>query len=803
MKVFFFIPFFVFAHSLMAQHIVVDFKKEKGYAVDISFFVFDMPQHLYMKRNVEVMGIKVNPGNYKTKIEYKGYEKDTVVLLEIAVQRDTVIDLDKIAAGFSYMLEEVEITDAGSVFSKVNLKQVDGFAIYAGKKTEVINIANTKANLATNNGRQVFAKIAGLNIWESDAGGIQLGIGGRGLSPNRTSNFNTRQNGYDVSADALGYPESYYSPVPDFVERIEVVRGASSLQYGTQFGGLVNFKMRKAKQDRRMHAVAKGTYGSFDFMNVTGSLSYGTPEFGVYAAGQFKKGNGFRDHTGFTNRSFFVNMFYNIKRRITIGADFTKMYYVAQQPGGLTDDLFNKNTDTVLRKRNWFQVNWNLVALYTVFHFTDKVKLNTRFFGLMSDRSNVGYLGQINRPDLGQPREVIAGEFRNMGNETRLLANYKTLKNTHTFLVGARVYRGQTTALQGLAKTQGGPDFNFKNPDDIDYSNYLFPSRNVAAFAENIFRMGEKLTITPGARFEYIDTRSQGYYYQRNFDLAGDTLLEIKNNTATQNQRSIFLAGIGVSYKPKQWMEFFANASQNYRAINFSDIAIVNPNFKVDPTMKDERGYTLDAGFRGNFNNWISYDVSGFYLSYNNRIGEVFKVDEFSYNIVRYRTNIGNSTNYGIESFIELDLIKMIDDSSQWSLPVFANYSFIEAYYGKSDENAVEGKRVEFVPQQMLRSGFSLSYKKCFVSYNYSYVGEQYSDATNAQKVPNAVFGIIPAYWVMDAGAGVEYKFLRAEVHVNNLTNNYYFTRRAASYPGPGIIPSEIRNVYFTLGVTF
>ena len=87
--------------------------------------------------------------------------------------------------------------------------------------------------------------MSGLNIWESDGAGVQLGIGGRGLSPNRNSNFNTRQNGYDISADPLGYPESYYSPPLEAIERIEIVRGAASLQYGTQFGGMLNFKFKK------------------------------------------------------------------------------------------------------------------------------------------------------------------------------------------------------------------------------------------------------------------------------------------------------------------------------------------------------------------------------------------------------------------------------------------------------------------------------------------------------------------------------------------------------------------------------
>ena len=43
----------------------------------------------------------------------------------------------------------------------------------------------------------------GLNIFQNDDAGLQLNIGGRGLDPNRTSNFNTRQNGYDISAATL------------------------------------------------------------------------------------------------------------------------------------------------------------------------------------------------------------------------------------------------------------------------------------------------------------------------------------------------------------------------------------------------------------------------------------------------------------------------------------------------------------------------------------------------------------------------------------------------------------------------
>ncbi len=93
-----------------------------------------------------------------------------------------------------------------------------------------------------------------------------------GPDPNRTANFNTRQNGYDISADALGYPESYYTPPTEALERIEVVRGAASLQYGTQFGGMLNFVLRRGPTDKKVQFTTRQTGGSFGFFNSFNSV---------------------------------------------------------------------------------------------------------------------------------------------------------------------------------------------------------------------------------------------------------------------------------------------------------------------------------------------------------------------------------------------------------------------------------------------------------------------------------------------------------------------------------------------------
>ncbi|KXJ04896.1 hypothetical protein AC249_AIPGENE2588, partial [Exaiptasia diaphana] len=142
------------------------------------------------------------------------------------------------------------------------LPPVKGVQIYTGTNA-VIELSKLNGAKSTANPREMFAKIPGLNIWESDGAGIQIGIGGRGLSPNRTANFNTRQNGYDISADALGYPESYYTPPFEALRSIEIIRGSASLQFGTQFGGLLNFIIKDAPTDTPLEFTTRNTVGTY------------------------------------------------------------------------------------------------------------------------------------------------------------------------------------------------------------------------------------------------------------------------------------------------------------------------------------------------------------------------------------------------------------------------------------------------------------------------------------------------------------------------------------------------------------
>jgi len=734
----------------------------------------------------------IAPGNYELTIQRVGAEE---YRQKVTLKSESLQLVISLTSAKNTQLDDIVVYSANEQGAG-KLRQVEGTAIYAGKKTEVVNIANINANLATNNPRQVYGRIVGLNIWEYDGGGLQLGIGGRGLNPSRVSNFNTRQNGYDISADALGYPESYYTPPTEAIERIEVVRGAASLQYGTQFGGLVNFQLKKGPANKPFELISRQTGGSFGFFNSFNSMGGTVGKLNYYTYFQYKRADSWRPNSHFNQQTAYIHLDYPITNKLKITGEYTFMHYLAQQPGGLTDDDFEKDPSISVRSRNWFKVNWNLYNITLDYQISPSTKLNWRSYALRAGREALGILNYINRPDPGGPRDLLADKYRNYGSELRLLHQYTLFKGqTSSLLSGVRVYKGLTYRDQGDADAGSGADFVF-NPKEPDASSYKFPGTNIAAFTENIFQITDRWSITPGVRFEYISTKSDGYYYQ-----IMRFVPNVKVPEQKENNRSFVLFGIGTSYQFKSGIELYANISQNYRSINFNDLRVLNDNAKVDSLLKDETGFTADGGVRGKLNDWLYFDASVFLLRYNDRIGSIYTKDQDNL-VYRLRTNVADSRNIGFESMVEADLLKLLSEGrSQHRLSVYTNFAFIDARYINTEETAIKDKLVEYVPPVLIRTGVSFGNKRYNITYQYSYVGKQYSDATNAEFTPTAVDGVVPAYQVMDLSLSYQWKCFGIFGSINNLANSKYFTRRADGYPGPGIIPSDRRGYYLTLQV--
>ncbi len=694
-------------------------------------------------------------------------------------------------------LPDVTIVGRNSKSDYQQMPEIVGTNIYAGKKNALIVLDNVQGNVVNNTMRQVLAKVPGIHVWESDPSGIQIGIATRGLSPNRSWEFNVRQNGYDIAADPFGYPEAYFNPPLQSVQRIEIVRGQSALQYGPQFGGMVNYILRNGSEiNKPFELETHQTVGSNNLRNSFTAIGGKNEKFNYYTFFDQRAGDGWRKNSQFYTKSGFGTITYHVNTKLDLSVEVLQSHIRSQQPGGLTDLQIAKDPQQSLRHRNWIDITWTTPAIIANYKINQQTIWNTKLYATIGDRNSVGYLQGINIKDSIHPttlqynaRLVNLDKYRNYGLESRLITDYKMGKMTNTISAGIRLYTGTTHRLaDGKGSTSSNYDIAIEGifPRDIS-----FVSNNVAGFVENIFRVSEKFYIIPGMRYEWLEGAASG----RNGLNSNATPLLLQN---ISRSRSFVLAGIGTEYHIGKNTELYANISQAYRPIQFANLQAPPTTDIVDPNLKDAKGYNADLGYRGKIKSYLQFDLSVFFLNYNNRIGTITPNGK-NYRLI---TNVGASNSKGLESYMEFNPIRAFTKSTTTDLIVFASYAYTNATYSSNHADAsTKGKKVENAPAHIVRTGITFSIKSLQVTAQMSKVDETFSDANNTRAAStNGNTGLIPAYKVTDLSATYKIsKNWNIKSGINNVMNTTYFTRRAGGFPGPGALPADGRNFFITV----
>jgi Fe(3+) dicitrate transport protein len=703
-------------------------------------------------------------------------------------------------------LNEIEFYVKPSKNEVQRMPEIQNGIIYSGKKNEVIKLGNIDADLSINNSRQVFGKVPGLTVWENDGSGLQVGIATRGLSPNRSWEFNTRQNGGDISGESFGYPEAYYSPALESIDKIEVVRGAASLQYGPQFGGLLNYVVKKGNPNKPISFETQQTTGTYGLFNSYNALGGTYKKVSYYAFFHHRGADGWRINNNYESNTGYVSFTYSISPKMKLSFDYTNMEFNSKQPGGLTDAQFTSNPRASYRNRNWMNVPWNVASLNFEYKISENTFINAKVFGIYGERSSVGFVAPITVADTFNtnlksfnPRQVDSDTYKNIASEIRVLQSYQMLGQKQSISFGVRVYKGEMNRRQqGKGTTGADLDMNLTDPTWGKKLTYF--TDNYSLFAEHLFKFGKRFSITPGARYEMITNSAQGYY-----KISSGKQDEVSKESRT---RTILLMGVGAEFKTTSATNIYANFSQNYRPITFSELTPSATTDIIDPNLKDAFGYNLDGGFRGTLKEAISFDIGGFYLLYNNKIGSI------NQNGAAFKTNIGTSVSKGIESYLEVDVLGLVMNSARYGhLNLYVSYSYIDATYTRWDNPALMndptktlvGKKVEYVPQQTQRYGATYIYKTFSATFQLNAIDGVYSDAANTEVANStATIGKIPGYTIMDAsmtyGFSKNYNF---KTGVNNLADVNYFTRRAGGYPGPGLMPGNGRTFFVSIGAKF
>lgn len=694
-------------------------------------------------------------------------------------------------------LKEIIVNGIKTVKGTGHMPEVKDEIIYAGKKNEVIMIDSLDANKAINNTRQILGRIPGLNIVETETGGFTAnGIATRGLNPSQSIEMNTRQNGYNISGDVFGYNEAYYLPPMEAVSRIEMVRGAASLQFGPQFGGMVNYVLNEAPKDKKIQVYSSETYGSNGLFNTFNSVGGTINKISYYGFTQFRTLQGWRPNSNQWQLSAYGKLQYTASEKWNAGVEYTLLRNRIKMPGGLTDSMFKANPRTSFRSRNWIKSPWNIVTAYSNIQLSDQTSLNIKTSLMISNRALVwrnedggpGALDEID-PATGHyvHREVENENMNNTTTEIRLLHTYHLGKMENSIGGGLR-YTYAWFKKQSGGEGTTGSDFDLSITGNYE-KDLDFTTTNIAPFVENIFRLNDRFSITPGFRFEYLKSTSNGYK-----EADGVKLISNENR-----KRYIPLFGIGTEFKTSAYTNLYANISQAYRPISYSQISPVGVTSKIDPDLKDASGFNSDLGYRGTIKNYLNFDIGLFYMAYNNRIGTVL-INNTSGEPYTLRTNVANSVHQGLESYVEFDFLKYMDQHSKKGLSIFNSLALINAEYTSGE---FKGNRVEAAAKYINRIGLTYSDKKLSGTIQMSNVGDAFGDATNERVSTDPVAGYIPAYSVFDASATYKMGSYSIKAGINNIFDKQYFTVRSDEYPGPGIIPSVGRGFYVGISAKF
>jgi len=704
---------------------------------------------------------------------------------------------EKSKADTSKILDPITIM---GLADKQYLPDIQDMSIFAGKKTNLILLNDGIANLPQNNARTIFAKIPGLNVWDMDGAGTQMNIGTRGTDAHRSIEMNMRQNGYNTNSDMFGYPENHYSVPMQGVKQIQLVRGSAALQFGPQFAGMMNFVMKEGDSTNVFSLESEQTVGSYNFFNSFNAIGGKKGKITYYAFYDNRRGDGWRPNAAFKYESFYANIKYQFNEKGNLTFQFSRMDYRQQISGGLTDAMFNANAQQSNRTRNFFSPKINIPALIFNYAISPKTKLQVSAYGIIGERSSVQFINTANINDTinsstgsFNPRQVDRDYYNGFTTEARIIHHYE-LRKIRGALAGGLRYFDQTTVRQqkGVGTTASDFDLTVIRNYGIDLA---FHTNNYAAFAENMFQIGEKFSITPGVRYEVINSTLNGVIDNRN------TFVSYTGN------RSFVLFGTGMQYQITNSTQLYANFSQAYRPYLYSSFTPATQTGKIDPNLKDSRGYDIDLGYRGQLSNFLNFDVSAFYLFYGDKIGKLTTLDSNG-NSYQLTTNIGNSVAKGIELYISLSPTKLFtSETNATDLRVFSSISYTNSRYESGElsnnvENvSIAGKSVEGVPDWVNRSGIELRYKGITSMLQMSYVSKQFNDANNTEFSPTGLVGAIPSYTLFDWS--FNYRFLKQyhiEVGINNIADLHYYSRRINMYPGPGILPADGRTFCVTLG---
>lgn len=671
-------------------------------------------------------------------------------------------------------LQTIEVAEEKEEAFSGYWEENKGTQIFSGKKNTVTELKQIP-KLQTNNYRQATSQTPGLLISEIPNESLAA-MTFRGLGdPHESYNVLLLQDGIPVASDMYGYPAHYYSPALPMMDKFQFIRGGASLHFGPQPGGVVNYISSPLKKNQSLSGKIGITGGSYNLLS-TNNAVYGAKNDHSYGIEYYRRqGDGpqsvnsdfhadyvqIRDHI-FKGKNTFKISFngYNSDHGETGG--FSKL-------AGNNLNIFGNDLGRASKKYDRLKVHRAQLALGVDHRIDDDSLLEASIWGSAYNRYSKRQNQSAGQPVFGgiftgSTNQITDQRFFGYNAQIRYLKNYSAFGSNHTFSAGYLNYNLKSPFVQEAGSSaDANHGITTRRTNRQTHTN--------SYFMENRFTFN-RLMVTPGVRIEnihqMIDERKS----------SGD----LRDKDTTDN---VTLFGLGLSYHTNGDSQIYANISEAYKPLTWTDAIPTGVNDTVAEDIEAAKTLNTEIGHRGQ-SDQFNWDISAFFIRYENKIAKVGTVYQ----------NSGAGTHKGIDAATEFKLGSIFDKIRTYGdFNLYANISILDARYTRG---SLKDKTPQYAPKTTTRVGLiynkenamKLALMGVMISRHFANDNNGNGDNPNDFEIPGyTVFDLTADFnlknnWVLSTG-------------INNLLDKKYYSRIRSD----GVIWALDRNYY--LGMTY
>ena len=667
--------------------------------------------------------------------------------------------------------------------------------------------------------QEMLELIPGINGYADDGfSNSRLSIGIRGLNPRRSSRVLILEDGIPIQPALYVYPNMYYNPPSERIDRVEVIKGSGAIKFGPQtMGGVINYYTRRPRNDfgGRLNLKAGENGYSSIFAEFGG---WRNKKFKPEVQVLFKRGDGFRENNNFqqVNGTFKLNYLKSPDENIFLKVNFNFEDSNATYTG-LTKFSFDKDPKFNPKKDDNFKLFRTAVDLINTKRINSRFSKSTTAFVSYFDRrwwrENDIF---ISASDLNSSNPTIQ-PYYNTGNLIRTgngKDNFGILRTFYVFGLqqaytldrsifgyqsrlefGGRVYwerfiddkqsGSNTDSRSGIYYIPAATD---KDKDVIVGQSHHYETTAFSGFiSESVDVNG--FQVRPGLRFEIFE--------QERVDRLNGSLYQDKT-------LYVLLPGIGFS-KNIFGLQMFGGIHRGFTPPSSGALKILSfgSNSKTSGLdLEAEKSWNKELGLRGDIS-IINFEASAFHIGIENLVaagrGTAFK-------------NLGKVNSVGLELNALLSLsksLKILPDfhlSYTYLKTAVVDGRIISNVSGKvGSEVSIKDKELPYAPRHTLTTGISGNYFNSFsFRLDFRYVSKVYTDFENIEVEDNlGISGPISAYTFINLSADYQINSnYRLYFSGKNITDQVYIGSRLHSNPGQpqahlssGILPGPRRQI--------